>query len=56
MNVHEIYTCLPLTQEIRHEPFGSPDLSVFLIDLSSDGKYVYSSENSIEFLRTPGKT
>jgi len=35
---------------------GSPDPSVFLIDLLSDGDSVYSSENSFESLGTPVET
>jgi len=35
---------------------GSQDLSVFLIDLLSDGDSVYSRENLFEILRTPVKT
>jgi len=42
-----MYTYTPLTEEIRSEKFGSPDLSVFLIDLLSDGDSVYSRENFV---------
>jgi len=46
----------PLTNEIRLQIFGSPDLSVFLIDLLSAGDSVYSRENVLEILGTPVKT
>jgi len=36
---------LPFTNEIRLQIFGSRDLSVFLIDLSSDRDSVYTREN-----------
>jgi len=45
-----------LTEEIRLKLFGSPDLTVFLLDLLSAGDSVYSRENSLENLRTPVKT
>jgi len=34
----------PLKEEIRLNIFGSPDQSVFLIDLWTDGDLVYSRE------------
>jgi len=43
----------PLTDEIRLQIFGSPDLSVFLIDLLSAGDSVYSRENLFENLWLP---
>jgi len=43
-------------EEIRLQLFGSPDLSVFLIDLLSDGDSVDSNETSFEILGTPVKT
>jgi len=46
----------PLTKEIRLIIFGSPDLSVFLIDLLTGGDSVYSLENSFEIFGTPMKT
>jgi len=46
----------PLTEEIRLQIFGSPDLSVFLIDRLSDRDSVYSSENLFGMLGTPMKT
>ena len=36
--------------------FGSPDLSVFLIDPLSDGDSIYSRENWFGILGTPVKT
>jgi len=36
--------------------FGSPDLTVFLLDLLSAGDSVYSRENLLENLGTPVKT
>ena len=45
----------PLTEEIRFI-FGSPDLSVFLIDLLRHGDSVYSYENLIDILGTPVKS
>jgi len=39
-----------------HKIFGSPDLSVFRIDLLSDGDSVYSRVNSFEISGTPVKT
>jgi len=47
---------LPLTEEIRFQIFGSPDLSVFLIDHLSDGDSVHSSETLFEILRNPVNT
>jgi len=44
-----------LTEEIRLQIFGSPDLSVFLIDLLSDRDSVYSSENLLKILGSPMK-
>ena len=41
---------------IRLKIFGSPDLSVFLINLLSDRDSVYSRENVLEILRIPVKT
>ena len=46
----------PLTEEIRFKIFGSRDLSVFLIDLLSDGDSVYTRENLYENVRTPMKS
>jgi len=46
----------PLTEEIRLKMFGSPDPSVFLIDLLSARDSVYSRENLYEILGTPVKT
>jgi len=43
-------------QEIRLEIFESRDLSVFPMDLLSDGDSVYSRENLYENLGTPVKT
>ena len=54
--VHIPLTEIPLTGEIRLKIFGSPGLSVFLMDLLSDGDSMYSRENSFEILRTPVKT
>jgi len=48
-HVYPIYIH-PLTEEIRLEIFGFPDLSIFLIDHFSDGDSVYSSEEFVEFL------
>jgi len=45
-----------LTEEIRLKIFGSADSSVFLIDLLSDGDFVYSGENLLEILGTPVKS
>ena len=45
----------PLTEEIRLEIFGFPDLSVFL-RLLSDEDSVYTLENLYEKLGTPVKT
>ena len=39
-----------------HKIFGSPDLSVFRIDLLSDGDSVYSRVNSFEISGTPVQT
>ena len=39
----------PLTQEITLKTFGSRDLSVFLIDLLSDGDSVYSAKTHLKF-------
>ena len=44
---------IPLTEEIRLEIFESRDLSGFPINLSSDGDFVYSTENRLEFLGLP---
>jgi len=43
-------------EEIRLNKIESPDLSIFLIDLLSDGDSVYSRENLFEILGTPEKT
>jgi len=43
-------------EEIRHKLFGSPDLSVFLKNLLSDGNSVYSRENLYEIVGSPVKT
>ena len=45
-----------LTEVIRLEIFGSRHLSVFPIDLLSDGDSVYSTEKAFEILGTPVKT
>jgi len=50
-----IHTYMPLTEEIRLKIFGSPDLSVFLIDLLTGGDSIYSRENSFEMFGTPVK-
>jgi len=47
---------IPLTEEIRLQIFGSPDLSVVLIDLFSAGGSVSSLEILFENLGTPVKT
>jgi len=47
---------LPLTEEIRLEIFGSPDVDDFPITLLSDGDYVYSCENLFEILGTSEET
>jgi len=47
---------IPLTEEIRLQKFGSPDLSVFLIDLLSDRDSTYSRENACVILGFPVKT
>jgi len=47
---------IPLTQEIRLEIFGSPDLPDFRADLSGDGNPIYSGEISIEIVGSPVKT
>jgi len=41
-----------LMEEIRLKILASPYLSVFLIDLLSDGDFVYSCENLFEILGT----
>jgi len=46
----------PLTEEIRLQMFGSPDLSVFLIDFLSDGDSVFPRENLFEIVGIPMKT
>jgi len=46
----------PLTEEIRLKIFGSPDLSVFLKDLLSDGDSLYPRDNLFEVLGTPVET
>ena len=46
----------PLTEEIRPQIFGSPDLTVFLLDLLSDGDSVYTRENVYENCGIPVKT
>jgi len=43
----------PLIEEITLKRFGSRDLSVFPIDLLSDGDCVYSTENLFAILGTP---
>jgi len=43
-------------EEIVLKIFGSPDLTVFLLDLLSAGDSVYSRENLLENLGTPVKT
>jgi len=43
----------PLTAEIRLEKFGSQDLSVFMIDLLSDGESTDTRKNAFEILVTP---
>ena len=49
------HTATPLTERIRLKIFASPDLSVFLINVLSDGDSVYSRENLFEILGTPVK-
>jgi len=46
----------PLTEELRLEIFGSPDLSIFFTDHFSDGDSIYSSEEFVEFLGNPVKS
>jgi len=46
----------PLREEFRLQIFGSPDPSVFFIDLLSAGDSVYSRENLLEILGTPVNT
>ena len=43
-------------EEIVLKIFGSPDLTVFLLDLLSAGDSVYSRENLLENLGTSVKT
>jgi len=52
------YMMYPPTEEIRLQIFGSPDpdLSVFLIDLLSDGDSVFSREFLFEIVGIPVKT
>ena len=61
-NQKYIYTCVseyishgPLTEEIRHQIFGSRDLTMFLLDLLSDGDSIYTTEKSCEPLGIPVK-
>ena len=51
------YSCFsePLTEEIILKIFGSPDLTVFLLDRLSARDSVYSRENLLENLGTPLK-
>jgi len=42
-------------EEITLQIFASPDLSVFLLDLLSDGDSIYSREQSFELLELPWK-
>jgi len=55
----ETYTCgkrlHPLTEEIRLETFVSRDLTIFSLNLLSDGDSVYTRENLYENLGTPVK-
>jgi len=55
-----MYTCqkyyIPLTEEIRLKIFGYQDLTIFSLDLLSDGDCVYTRENLYENLGTPVKT
>jgi len=46
---------VPLKEEIRPSIFGSWDLSIFPIDLLSDGDSVYSTEKSFGILGPPVK-
>jgi len=46
----------PLTEEIRLKIFGSRDLTIWWLDLSSDGDSVYTGENLCKNLGTPVKT
>jgi len=43
----------PLMEEITLKIFGSPDLSVFLIDLLSAGDSVNSRENLLQIWELP---
>jgi len=45
----------PLTEEVRHEIFGYPDMLDFLATFLSDGDSVYSRENPSKILGTPEK-
>jgi len=45
----------PRTEEFRFKRFGSPDYSVCLDSLLSDGDSVYSNEKLFDILRTPEK-
>jgi len=47
---------IPLREEIRLQIFGSPDLSVVLIDFLSAGDSISSLEYLLENLGTPVKT
>ena len=51
----DMYTNTQLTEEIRLQILGSPDLSIFLMDLSSDRAWdsVDSREIFFEILGTP---
>jgi len=53
---HTASRCTPLMEEIRLEIFGSPKLSVLLIDLLSDGDSVHSRGNLFDFWWIPVKT
>jgi len=46
----------PLSEEIRLKIFGFRDLTIFSLDLWSDGDSVYTRENLYEDLGTPVKT
>jgi len=45
-----------LAEEIRLKIFGYQDLTIFSLDLLSDGDSVYTRENLYENLGTPVKT
>jgi len=47
---------IPLTEEIRLQISGYPDLPEFQVDLLSDGDSVYSCETAFEKFGTPLKT